>query len=524
MAPYSATTQRACTQILTRARLVATPLVSKRHQSTFSFFSRSQDNFPAHIQTSNTQLHQSPTKPSSLINANALKTSPSFANAAPLLAAIQNKDQDTAWMVYSVLSRADQLTSLLPMHHSLLLRSIRPVNPGRFTSIEVAKLTERFEQVWAGMLQCQIQPDMNDFTTRLEFFVATWQHKLVDKTWTQMREMSGSAAKNAPRTSSTPGNAPLIQPTLYTYNLVLQSCVRGKDINLAMETMTLMRRAGIKPDNMSWDYILQIHTAMKNWAAVESTFRSAFITTGVTESAHPQAPQSGQHGALRRSIVIPLGQRARSLHGGALAPHNRHGNNQDKLVPSIQNIHTLFSYYAYTQDLEEMRSMFDSHVRLFGLVPTTRTYNEMMKFAFLAGRDRDGLNLFKELVQIGQNVAKMQQSQGHGDRIVPRDDANAGSGSDIQQQADLAGQASSSSPPIPVQLCGPNFDTFKILINNEFIARRNRWGRALKWIHIMQQEYGILPNDTMFRRILKGMERRGGDEATMQALQDNWDR
>ncbi|KAG0249879.1 hypothetical protein BG011_008851 [Mortierella polycephala] len=528
MASYSATTQRACTQILTRVRLVAPPLICKRHQSTFSFFSRSQDNPPAHIQTSNTQLHQPSAKPSSLANPNALKTSPSFSNAAPLLEAIQNKDQDTAWMVYSALSRANQLSSLLPIHFTLLLRSIRPANPLRFYKTEADQLIERLEQVWAEMLQCKIQPDVNDYTARLELFVATRQFQLVDQTWTQMRKQFGPDAGNVSKTSSALDDGRLIQPTLYTFNLVLQSCVFRKNIDLAMETMKLMKRAGVKPDNMSWDYILQIHTAKKNWAAVESTFRSAFIATAATGSSYHYALPPGQHDTTKNLMVIPLGQRAKSLHGGVLMPPNHRNNNQDnqdKLIPTIQNVHTLFSYYAHTRDLEDLRAMFDSHVRLFGIVPTTRTYNEMIKYAFLMRRDEDAVDLFKELVQIGQNIDRVQQEKGHGDHEVPGvpgDDMDASSGSDIQQQADLARRASSPSSPIPMQVCGPDFKTFSVLINNELIASRNRWGRAWRWIQIMQKDYGFEPSDTMFRRTLASMKRRRANEATVQTVRDNW--
>ncbi|KAF9083644.1 hypothetical protein BGX29_002993 [Mortierella sp. GBA35] len=499
--------QKICTRFLIQAR--SRPALTRRHQSTFSFFSRSQDpiSSPLQADVSHSKEASKDAEPKGVASEfpqypHALKTSSSYANAAPLLAAIQNKDQDTAWMVYSVLSRAGQLSSLLPIHHTLLLQSIRPENPIRFTRRQVATLVERFEQVWAGMLQCHIQPDMNDYTARLELFVGIRQYNLVDATWTEMREKAivATAAVAGAGSSSTSG--PVIQPTLHTYNLILQSCVPRKNIGLAMETINGMRRAGVKPDTMSWDFILQIHTAMKNWGAVESTFRSNFVTTSLGASGS----QHHQHSNSEEWMTIPLGQRARSLHGGALVTKSSKSTkvgNKEKLVPSLQNIHTLFSFYAYTQDLEDLRAMTDSHVRLFGLVPTTRTYNEMIKFAFLARRDRDAMDLFRELVQIGQNVEKVKSS-------------NAGQG-----QENI--ESPTSTPPTAKQVCGPDFDTFKILINNEFIAARNRWGRASKWIKIMQEGYNLEPSDPMFRRTLAAMKRKGADEATIQALQENWD-
>ncbi|KAG0366526.1 hypothetical protein BC939DRAFT_440590 [Gamsiella multidivaricata] len=524
--PAHSSTQAICTRILIRTR--SRTALARRHQSTFSFFSRNRDTTPLPgIPTpSNTAIETKGTSTTvssaaSSAHSNDLKTSPSFANAAPLLAAIQNKDQDTAWMVYSVLSRAGQLSSLLPIHHSLFLRSIRPDNPNRYGFQEIAKLTERFEQVWAGMRECHIQPNMNDYTARLEFSVATRQYQMVDLTWTEMREKAGSSLvmDRGRATAAVGTHGPSVQPTLHTYNLILQSCVPRKNIGLAMETITLMRRAGIKPDNMSWDYVLQIHTKMKNWGAVESTFRSAFITPAVGSSGGQLQQYIQQNGSASSSsewMTIPLGQRAKSLHGGVLSLNNNHGNNsnREKLVPTLQNVHTLFSFYAYTQDLEDLRHMFDSHVRLFGLVPTTRSYNEMIKFAFLARRDSDGLELFKELAQIGQNLDKMQHS-------------NSSSNEDGQQQT--RGHADPAQASLPVmQVCGPDFDTFQILIKNELIDARNRWGRAWKWIQVMQEAYGLEPSDKMFKRTLAAMKRRQGsprcaDEATVQALQANWD-
>ncbi|KAF9979848.1 hypothetical protein BGZ75_009162 [Mortierella antarctica] len=527
MASHSAS-QRLCSQIIAQSRS-RTSLLRKRHQSTFSFFSRSQE--PLQSAPFNpTHDSQSPGLPVTSTSAtashpNALKISPAFANAAPLLAAIQNKDQDTAWMVYSVMSRAGQLSSLLPIHHSLLLRSIRPETLRRFTKVEVATLTERIEQVWAGMFQCQIQPDINDYSARLEFFVHTRQYQMVDVTWTQIRERATAAADVASVATTGSTGQPPLQPTLHIYKLVLQSCVPRKNIGLAMETITLMRRSGIKPDSKCWDYILQIHTAMKNWAAVENTFRSAFITTAVSGSAHSHQPSNGSNGSLKASMIIPLGQRPASLHGGPLPSNstNRVGS-KDKLVPTLENIHTLFSFYAYTQDLEDLRSMFDSHVRLFGLVPTTRTYNEMIKFAFLAQKDSEGMDLFRELVQIGQNMDKVQQNT-HNEQRPSSPSTHYKSEATGSAGAEESSDQHSETPTAPLQVFGPDFDTFQILINNELIMRRRRWGRAWKWMQVMQEGYGLVPSDAMFRRTLTAMKRRkGADEATLQALQENWDR
>ncbi|KAF9377853.1 hypothetical protein CPC16_011609 [Podila verticillata] len=522
--------------------------IIRRRQSTFSFFSRNQvsshpsQNPPQPVASANT-ASSLPTYPSS---PHALRISPTYSSAAPLLAALQNKDQDTAWMVYSVLARAGLLHTLLPLHHSMVLKSIRPEKSYRFTRTQTATLTERFEQVWANMRQAHIQPDMNDHTARLEFFAATRQHYRFDQAWTELKEAasmgqagSGSNIHGAPSLPnvSSSSSSLILQPTIYTYNLVLSSCVSRENIGLAMETMTLMRRAGIKPDNMSWDYVLQIHTAMKNWPAVESTFRSAFITSPPGSSGH--VSNSGINNITHAShLAIPLGQRTRTLHGGAYASGHynasrlplagQQGIEQHKLVPSLQNIHTLFSYFAYTQDLEELRTMFDGHVRLFGLVPTTRTYNEMIKFAFLARRDGDALELFKELVQIGQNLEKVQSlgesnvsgqpqmTNGASESLSPTSVPPSTAGSESARYWTTTSQ--------PHQVGGPDFDTFKIMINNELIASRNRWGRAWKWIRIMQESYGLEPSDSMFRRTLISMRRRRGDEATMQALQQNWER
>ncbi|KAG0256033.1 hypothetical protein BGZ95_005590 [Linnemannia exigua] len=501
-----------CTRILIQAR--SRPALTRRHQSTFSFFSRSQDSTPSPLllNASNSKAADGDFETKELASQfpqypHALKTSSSYANAAPLLAAIQSKDQDTAWMVYSVLSRAGQLSSLLPIHHTLLLQSIRPENPIRFTRREVSTLTERFEQVWAGMLQCHIQPDMNDYIARLELFVGTRQYHLVDSTWTEIREKAVHATDAVAAAGSSSANGPLIQPRRHTYNLILQSCVPRKNIGLAMETINGMRRAGIKPDTMSWDFILQIHTAMKNWEAVESTFRTNFVTTSMGASGSQLSQSSSSEG----SMVIPLGHQARSLHGGAFAPKSNKSTkvgHKEKLIPSLQNIHTLFSYYAYTQDLEDLRSMFDSHVRLFGLVPTTRTYNEMIKFAFLARRDGDAMDLFRELVQIGENLERVKSSNNDQaqENAVPNTDA-----------------AHTATLDTAAQVCGPDFNTFQILINKELIASRNRWGRASKWIKIMQESYNLEPSDPMFRRTLAAMKRRGADEASIQTLQENWD-
>ncbi|KAF9094269.1 hypothetical protein BGX27_001481 [Mortierella sp. AM989] len=516
--PGHSSAQAIYTRILFRTR-ARTALV-KRHQSTFSFFSRNQDSItpalsgnPSVLKSDKSVL--SPSGPPS--RPGALKISPSYANAAPLLQAIQNKDQDTAWMVYSVLSRAGQLSSLLPIHHSILLRSIRPSVSYRYSKADKATLVERHEQVWAGMIQCHIQPDMNDYTARLELLVATRQHQLLDLTWTEMRGKAGSSFVYGGMNgvaSVGAGAVPLIQPTLYTYNLILQSCVPRKNIGLAMETITLMRRAGIKPDNMSWDYVLQIHTAMKNWKAVEATFKSVFHTASIG------IEQRGQNMSAPAYMTVPLGQRARTLHGGAILPNNKNGNtnSKEKLIPTLQNTHTLFSYYAYTQDLEDLRSMFDSHVRLFGLVPTTRTYNEMIKFAFLARRGDEAFDLFRELVKVGQNLDKVQAQKNS-------IDSPSSSVSDAQTEGSGQHSESSSSTQPKIQACGPDFSTFQIMFNNELIASKNRWGRAWKWIKIMQEAYGLEPSDSMFRRTIASMKRlsRNANESDIQKVQSNWD-
>lgn len=570
--PSHSTAQAICTRILIRARS-RTALASRRHQSTFSFFSRNQDpSTPMAPTTTGTDastpfynatlLHASgPTASAASSrpfytndNKRALKSSASLEHAAPLLAAIRNKDQDTAWMIYSVLSRAGQLSFLLPLHHSLMLRSIRPPLQYRFTPEMVAQLTERFELVWRGMQeQGGVEPDMNDYLARLEFAVATRQYSMVDSTWIEMSEKAetsstaaAAAVSRGASLESVASGRPMIQPTLYIYNLVLQSCVPRKNIGLATQTIAQMRRAGIKPDNMSWDYVMQIHTEMRNWQAVESTFRSAFVTTALTMpsqaspggGATPQQQQQlqHQHDGSSEWMTIPLGQRTRSLHGGAFVPPTRNtssstNGSREKLIPSLQNIHTLFSYYAYTQDLEELRHMFDSHVRLIGLVPTTRSYNEMIKFAFLAKRDGDGLDLFKELVQIGQNLDKIQDNKDASAGTSAGEDMGVGTDQHTAA-ADLDGYGSASSnedsiPQMQMQVCGPDWNTFNILINNELIDARNRWGRAWRWIQVMQDMYGLEPSDRMYRRTLAAMKRRKGgkeaDEATIQAVQANWE-
>ncbi|KAF8977013.1 hypothetical protein BGZ46_007723 [Entomortierella lignicola] len=523
--PGHSSAQAICTRILIRAR--SRTALSKRHQSTFSFFSRNQDSVTPALSTNlsslDSKVDNSNISNSSRSSPSGLKIASSFESAAPLLTAIQNKDQDTAWMVYSVLSRAGQLSTLLPIHHSLLLRSIRPAVSYRYTKENIATLVERHEQVWAGMQQCHIQPDMNDYTARLELFVATRQYQLVDLTWTEIKEKAGSLLADG--SSTRIGTGPLIQPTLYTFNLFLQSCVPRKNIGLALETITLMRRAGISPDNMSWDYVLQIHTAQKNWEAVESTFRNVFQTAAVGAPGTQQS-QHSQGSSGQESMVVPLGQRVRTLHGGAILPNNnKSSKSKEKLVPTLQNIHSLFSYYAYTQDLEDLRNMFDSHVRLFGLVPTTRSYNEMIKFAFLARHDGEGLDLFRELVQIGQNLEKIQaQNQHQRQQQQLKNDSELNQDSiDPTSESDSRIEAHQNSELPKMQACGPDFNTFKILINNELIASRNRWGRAWKWIKIMQEAYGLEPSDAMFRRTLASMARRGGEESDIQALQSNWD-
>ncbi|KAG0210492.1 hypothetical protein B0O80DRAFT_444945 [Mortierella sp. GBAus27b] len=506
----------ACTRFLIRAR--PRIAITTRQQSTFSFFSRNQDaTTPAHLPTKDTTPSISVAAKSS--HSGPLRTTPSFAHTAPLLSAIRNKDQEAMWTIYSSLSRSGQLSSLLPLHHSLILKSIRPEKLYRFLPVEIVRLTERFEQVWSGMSQCQIQPDMNDYTARLEFYNVTRQYQMVNLTWAEIRDKAATSASNRGNKGT---QGPLIQPTLYTYNLVLSSCVPRKDIALAMETIGLMRRAGIKPDAMSWDYVLQIHTANKDWRAVESTYRSTFVTTPFPSTTGTGANTYPQKSGNSEWMTIPLGQRAKSLHGGAYTPNhhqtnNRSSNNKEKLVPTLQNIHTLFSYYAYTRDLEDLRQMFDSHVRLFGLVPTTRSYNEMIKFAFLARRDGDALELFKELALIGQNLDMYQQQR------TTTDEQNQGV---VGEGSESSGQSSETaeSQPSLKQVCGPDFYTFRTLINNDLILSRNRWGRAWKWLQIMQDDYGLEPSDRLFSRTLAAMRRRNPDEASINALIENWDR
>ncbi|KAG0049747.1 hypothetical protein BGZ83_005430 [Gryganskiella cystojenkinii] len=516
MVPSASSSSQICTRLILRRTITTTarpPLslsLSRHHYATFSFFSHNSDPansssaIPPPPSSSSEQLDDSKARKRSHpshSNNSSLRTSPSYDQAAPLLSAIQNKDQDTAWMIYSVQSRAGQLSSLLPIHHSLLLKSIRPTDPHRFTTQEIQKLTERFEQVWAGMLSCQIQPDMNNYTTRLEFFVATRQYTIVDQTWREISaEMTGSRASSG---------APLL-PTLFTYNLILKSCVPRKNIDLAMATIHAMKRAGIHPDTSSWDYVLQVHTAMKNWSAVESTFRSAFITAQDTEASGSTNTLNlqrlyRQQGSTSELMAIPLGQKPRTLHGGALNSGNyvKDGSSGNKLYPSIQNIHTLFAYYAYTQDIDTLRSMFESHVRLLGVVPTTRTYNEMIKFAFLSRRDGDAVDLFKELVQIGQNVEMAHQNK-----------------KDFITASATNTTVDNSAPQTPG--FGPDFNTFQIMINNELIGMRARWGRAWRWMQIMQESYGLVPSEKMFVRTLTAMRRRGADDSTIQALEANW--
>ncbi|KAF9420374.1 hypothetical protein BGZ94_009152 [Podila epigama] len=518
--------------------------VIRRHQSTFSFFSRNKISSPSPVVEATTRSTSSPPSQSTqqhlLSSPHALKISPSYSNAAPLLAAIQNKDQDTAWMVYSALGRAGLLNTLLPLHHSILLKSIRPLMSHRYTRAESRVLVERFEQVWDGMLQCHIQPDITDHTARLELFSATRHYNKFDQAWAELLERANQSGSNRV------GGAPLqfsvtgLQPTLYTYNLVLASCVPRKNIALAMETMTLMRRAGIKPDNMSWDYVLQIHTAMRNWPAVESTFQSAFVTLPIESNG----PRKQNHATLS----VPLGQRARTLHGGSLVNNNNSSSNssnnnnnsssnsqladQQKLVPSVQNIQSLFSYIAYTQDMEELRTLFKSHMRLFGVMPSTRAYNEMIKTAFLARRDDEAHDLFRELVQIGRNVEKLQEGGEEAATELALESASesdsASSGLSSPQGTTSGAVATSTTKSLETTgtqqpIVGPDFNTFKILINNEFMASRNRWGRAWKWMQIMQKGYGLDPSDAMFRRTLSSMERRGADEATIAAVRENWE-
>ncbi|KAG0347516.1 hypothetical protein BG004_007593 [Podila humilis] len=579
------------------------PLI-RRHQSTFSFFSRnsitSQPPPPPPAAEPSKSTSDSLSSP---LHPNALKISPTYANAAPLLQAIENKDPDTVWMVYSVLVRANLLHTLLPLHHSMLLKSFRPQNRHRFTMAESRVLVDRFDQVWDNMIhQAHIQPDINDHTARFELLAATRQYAKFDQAWLEFKEAAGlnstivdggrsrNGIHNDPVASSSSSSSLLmassvLQPTVYTFNLVLSSCVRRRNIVMAMETIRLMRKVGIKPDNMSWDYVLQIHTRCKNWPAVEALFRKVFVTDMTNiRLRNNNNSNTANNNSMNQSndkhhlvLTVPLGQKAQSLHGGifqestttttasATATASTGSitkDKQQKLVPSLQNIHTLFSYFAYTQDLEELRRMFDRYIHLFQLLPTTRSYNEMMKFAFLARRDDDALELFKELVQIGQNLKivqeqklqqeqeqqqqQQQQEQEHeimvgsstsslssSESSMSSSSAPAGSGATTTTSS--SSSSSSSSPSrtkeqeeqqqshYQVVGGGPDFNTFQILINNELIDSRNRWGRAWKWMQLMQDGYGLEPSDTMFRRTLSSMKRRGPNQEKIQALERNWE-
>ncbi|KAG0026866.1 hypothetical protein BGZ81_006040 [Podila clonocystis] len=152
-------------------------------------------------------------------------------------------------------------------------------------------------------------------------------------------------------------------------------------------------------------------------------------------------------------------------------------------------------------------------MRLFGLVPTTRTYSEMIKFAF------------KELVQIGQNLEKVQSTEESTMSVQPpmtRETSESLSSTSVSSNSTGSEPSPSwTTASQPYQVEDPDFDTFKIMINSELIASHNRWGRAWKWIQIMQESYGLQPSDSMFRRTLNFMRPRRCDKATMQALQQN---
>ncbi|KAI1314870.1 hypothetical protein EDD11_001592 [Mortierella claussenii] len=593
--PARSSAHALCTRILIRAQS-RTAFVS-RHQSTFSFFFRNQDSPAAAVRT--TTPKSSPTDTRKVVKEldsrflpshnNALKTSSSYATAAPLLIALQNKDQDLAWLAYTNLRRTGQLSKLLPIHHTLLLRSIRPENAVRFTEDEIVMLIERFDQIWTGMLQCRIHPDLNDYTARLELSVATRRFQMVDLTWAEIKEKAGLTDGGVGRSRAigtgingrAGSRVPTIQPHVYTYNLILHSCVPRKDIGLALETITLMRRAGVKPDNMSWDYVLQVQTALKDWQAVENLYRSVFLTApegGLegNELLLQQLQQQIQRKLQKHSVLmtLPLGQRARTLHGGDRSlsiSSSRTGSrmDRDKLIPSIENVHTLFSYYAHTRDLDDLRNMFDSHVRLFGLVPTTRTYNEMMKFAFLTDQEEDGWELFKELVQIGYNLERIQADQldrkqrlksssskifAFGDGVLqddivevlfssrttrsstssttvtsatPLQDFNTPNG-ETSSLSSSSQPLASSQPPASLQAstsqaCGPDFHTFRILIDNELKGARHRWSRAWKWIQVMQEVYALEPSDAMFQSTLISMRHCKAGESDMTTLKANWE-
>ncbi|KAG0224370.1 hypothetical protein BGW42_005114 [Actinomortierella wolfii] len=474
-----------------------------------------------------------------------LLMAPSYKDVAELLNALKAKDQETAWMIYTVLDRAHLLHTLLPVHFSALLKAIRPANPKRFTKDDIAVLTQRFEKVWGDLCSLadghRTGPDMIDYTTRLEFFVKTRQYPQVDKTWQEIREIAARA-----------GDPRHFQPTLFTYNLVLQSCVPRRDLNLAMETMGQMRRSGIQPDSRSWDYILKIQTALSQWDGVEASYRTAFFTKN-----NINTPQT-------QRMAISLGYRAASLHGGSFQDQPLEKDAQPPaLSPTLENVHTLFSYYAHTQDLDQLQAMFDVHVRLFGMVPTTKTYNELIKNALIAGREDYSIELFRELVKVGENLARLEAARDANNNSQDKAQldgkdtpalASADASSSCTATSTTAITASvtpateedidkiqrrpatpSETPILPLLSSsaalssvvankggahGPDFYTFQILIDNE--ASHKRWSRAWRWIRLMQEKYGLEPSDSMFKRTLGSMQKKKIDPSYTKALVDNW--
>ncbi|KAF9977135.1 hypothetical protein BGZ73_006902 [Actinomortierella ambigua] len=543
----SQTTRRLCVAAVRQTRLIP---VQRRMASTTGFFDpntsaqhHNQDATHLRPATQTPSLHLRTTSHSS----RDLLTVPSYKDIAELLNAIKTKDQETAWMIYTVLDRARLLHSLQPVHFSALLKTIRPANPKRFTTDDIAVLTQRFEKVWGDLRSLaeghRTGPDMIDYTTRLEFYVKTRQYPQVDKTWQEIREIA-----------SRPGDPRLFQPTLFTYNLILQSCVPRRDLNLAMETMAQMRRAGVHPDNRSWNFFLKVQSALSHWDGVEASYRTAFFTK---DNMNPPVTQR---------MAITLGYRAASLHGGSFQEQPLDKDAQPPMLsPTLENVHTLFSYYAYTQDLDQLQAMFDVHVRLFGLVPTTKTYNELIKNALVANREDYSIELFRELIKVGENLARLeaaqaaantsQQQQQQQQQLGGETAASATAeltasttASDVMasvpttpateeeiDQIQRSHGAPNETPILPILsstaalsstvankggVHGPDFYTFQILIDNE--ASHKRWSRAWRWMRLMQEKYGLEPSDSMFKRTLGSMQKKKVDPSYMKALADNW--
>ncbi|KAF9165396.1 hypothetical protein DFQ26_000202 [Actinomortierella ambigua] len=552
------TSRRLCAVAIRQTRFIP---IQRRLASTAGFFNPN-TSAQQHDQSTTTTT-TSPLRPATQASlphlrppSRELLTVPSYNDVAELLNAIKAKDQETAWMIYSVLDRAQLLHSLQPIHFSALLKTIRPANPKRFTQDDIAVLTQRFEKVWDD-LRSRAEghssgPDMLDYTARLEFFVKTRQYPQVDKTWQEIREIA-----------SRPGDLRHFHPTLFTYNLILQSCGPRRDLNLAMETMAQMRRAGIHPDNRSWNFLLKVQSAVSHWEGVEASYRTAFFTKGTINPP------------TTHRMAISLGYRAESLHGGSFQDQPLAKDAQPPaLSPTLENVHTLFSYYAYTQDLDQLQAMVDVHVRLFGFVPTTRTYNELIKNALVAGRDDYSIELFRELVKVGENLARLEAAKAAATKNGPTDHqqgeqppngeeaaatlamsttttttttATTTTSSSVaavpttpatEEEIDLIQRGPDTPNETPILsilsstaalsstvankggVHGPDFYTFQILIANE--ASHKRWSRAWRWLRLMQEKYGLEPSDSMFKRTLGSMQKKKIDPVYTKALADNW--